>query len=84
MSEFIPLSVPQLMLTQRLKLQGFIVSEHMEAWPEALSELGSLVAQHRLKFRESIVQGLEQAPRALIGLLKGENVGTQLVKLIDA
>ena len=80
----IPLSVPQLMLTQRLKLQGFIVSEHMEAWPEALSELGSLVAQHKLKFRESIVQGLEQAPRALIGLLKGENFGKQLVKLIDA
>jgi NADPH-dependent curcumin reductase CurA len=78
----IPLSYPQLMLTQRLKVEGFIVSEHMDVWPEALAELGGLVAQGKLKFRESVTQGLEHAPRAFIGLLKGENFGKQLVKLV--
>ena len=73
---------PQLILTQRLTLEGFIVSEHMEVWPEALKELGSLVAAGRLKYRETIAQGLENAPVAFLGLLKGRNFGKQLVKLV--
>ena len=48
---------PALLLTQRLKLQGFIVSEHMALWPEALKELGGLVASGRLKYRETIADG---------------------------
>ena len=78
----LPLSVPQLILTNRLKVQGFIVSEHMEHWPAALTELGTLVATGKLKFRESVAQGLEAAPEAFLGLLKGRNFGKQLVKLI--
>jgi hypothetical protein len=78
----LPLSVPQLILTNRLKVQGFIVSEHMEHWPAALTELGTLVAAGKLKFRESVAQGLEAAPEAFLGLLKGRNFGKQLVKLI--
>ncbi len=73
---------PTLILVSRLKLEGFIVSEHMEIWPEALRELGALVASGRLKYRESVAQGLETAPEAFIGLLKGRNFGKQLVKLI--
>ena len=73
---------PQLLLTNRLKLQGFIVSEHMEVWPEALKELGTLVATGKLKPRETIAQGIESAPEAFLGLLKGRNFGKQLVKLI--
>jgi NADPH-dependent curcumin reductase CurA len=68
-------------LTNRLKVQGFIVSDHLNEWPEALTELGSLVASGQMKYRESIAQGLENAPRAFMGLLKGENFGKQLVKL---
>ena len=64
-------------------MQGFIVSEHMEFWPEALAELGSLVASGKLKYRESIAQGIAAAPEAFIGLLKGRNFGKQLVRLID-
>jgi NADPH-dependent curcumin reductase CurA len=78
----LPLSYPALILTQRLKVQGFIVSEHMEVWPEALTELGTLVATGKLRARESIAQGIASAPEAFLGLLKGKNIGKQLVKLI--
>jgi len=68
-------------LTMRLSMRGFIVSEHMELWPQGLTELGSLVASGKLKFRESIAQGLPAAPDAFMGLLKGKNFGKQLVKM---
>jgi NADPH-dependent curcumin reductase len=77
-----PLKHPSIMQTQRLKVQGFIVSEHPEVWPEALNELGALVASKKLQYRESVAQGLESAPEAFLGLLKGRNFGKQLVKLI--
>jgi NADPH-dependent curcumin reductase CurA len=79
----LPLTYPALILMNRLKVQGFIVSEHMEVWPEALKELGTAVATGKLRARESIAQGLEAAPEAFLGLLKGKNFGKQLVKLID-
>ena len=69
-------------LTMRLTLRGFIVSEQPEAWPQGLKELGMLVATGKLKFRESVAQGLVAAPEAFIGLLAGKNFGKQLVKLI--
>lgn len=80
--EPLPMKNPQLILVSRLKIEGFIVSEHMDVWPQALSELGGAVAQGKLKFRESVAQGLESAPEAFMGLLKGKNFGKQLVKLI--
>lgn len=78
----LPLANPALFLVNRLKLEGFIVSEHMEVWPEALAELGALVASGKLRPRESVAQGIEAAPEAFLGLLKGRNFGKQLVKLI--
>ncbi len=78
----LPMTYPALILMNRLKVEGFIVSEHMEVWPEALKELGTLVASGKLRARESIAQGLEAAPEAFLGLLKGKNFGKQLVKLI--
>ncbi len=78
----LPLTYPALILMNRLKVQGFIVSEHMEFWPEALKELGTLVASGKLRARESIALGLEAAPEAFLGLLKGKNFGKQLVKLV--
>ncbi len=77
----LPLTYPALILVSRLKIQGFIVSEHMEVWPEALKELGALVATGQLRARETIAQGIESAPEAFLGLLKGKNFGKQLVKL---
>jgi len=78
----LPMAQPSLILMQRLKIEGFIVSEHMEVWPAALAELGTLVATGKLRARESVAQGLENAPEAFLGLLKGKNFGKQLVKLI--
>jgi len=78
----VPMTYPALILMSRLRIQGFIVSEHMEVWPEALKELGTLVATGKLKPRESVAQGIEAAPEAFLGLLKGKNFGKQIVKLI--
>ncbi len=78
----IPLSYPQLILTNRLRVEGFIVSEHMEVWPEALKELGTLVGSGKLRPRESMADGLAAAPEAFLGMLKGRNFGKQLVKLV--
>ena len=80
--EPIPIKQPQLLLMSRLTLEGFIVSEHMEIWPEALKELGTMVAAAKLKYRESVAQGLAAAPEAYLGLLKGKNFGKQVVKLV--
>jgi len=79
-----PMSVQNFrsVLVNRLKIQGFIVSEHLEFWPQARKELGEMVGDGTLKYRETIAQGLESAPEAFIGLLKGRNFGKQLVKLI--
>jgi NADPH-dependent curcumin reductase CurA len=78
----LPLQNPQLILVSRLTIEGFIVSEHMDVWPDALRELGGFVAQGKLKFRESVAEGLASAPEAFMGLLKGKNFGKQLVKLV--
>jgi len=78
----VPLGQPSLILRRRLLVQGFIVTEHLDLWPQALRELGDLVAQRKLLYRETIAQGLENAPEAFLGLLKGRNFGKQLVKLI--
>ncbi len=78
----LPMHNPALILVNRMKVQGFIVSEHMQDWPEALQELGTLVGTGKLRPRETVAQGLASAPEAFLGLLKGRNFGKQLVKLI--
>jgi NADPH-dependent curcumin reductase CurA len=80
--EPIPMANPSMILVNRMKLEGFIVSEHMEVWPEALKELGTMVATGQFKYRETVAQGLAAAPDAFLGLLKGKNFGKQLVKLV--
>mgnify|MGYP000919550882 FL=1 len=78
----LPMAHPALLLLNRIKMEGFIVSEHMEIWPEALAELGQLVASGQLSPRQSIAQGIAAAPEAFLGLLKGKNFGKQLVQLV--
>jgi len=80
--EPIPLAHPELILASRLKIQGFIVSEQLASWPRALGELAAGVASGSLKYRVSVANGLESAPAAFLGLLKGKNFGKQLVKLV--
>jgi hypothetical protein len=70
------------LLVSRLEVRGFIVSDHLDEWPQALAELGRGVATGRIKFRESVAEGLAAAPEAFVGLLQGRNFGKQLVKLV--
>ena len=79
--EDIALQNVRALLVMRLTIRGFIVSDHMDAWPPALAELGRGVATGRIKYRETIAEGLAAAPEAFIGLLAGRNFGKQLVKL---
>jgi NADPH-dependent curcumin reductase CurA len=69
------------LLVMRLTLRGFIVSEHPEFWPQALTELGKGVATGSIKYRETVADGLAAAPEAFIGMLRGRNFGKQLVRL---
>ena len=68
-------------LVNRIKVQGMIVFDWQKRYGEGVRELGGLLAQGKLKYRESVVEGIENAPQAFIGLLKGQNFGKQLVKL---
>ncbi len=77
----IPVTQFRSVLVNRLRIEGFIVSEHLDVWPTALRELGARVAEGSLRYRETIARGLESAPEAFIGLLAGRNVGKQLVDL---
>jgi NADPH-dependent curcumin reductase len=76
--------VPLLMrsiLTKRLTIRGFIVLDFADQHPEFMAEVAPLVRDGRIKYREDIALGLEKAPRALIGLLKGENFGKLIVRV---
>ena len=68
-------------LVNRLRVQGMIVFDWKDRYGEALKTLGGYFGEGRLKYRESVVHGLENAPRGLIDLLAGRNFGKQLVKL---
>ena len=68
-------------LVNRIRMQGMIVFDWKDRYGEALKGLSGYLAEGKLKFRESIVEGIDNAPKGLIALLKGENFGKQLVKL---
>jgi NADPH-dependent curcumin reductase CurA len=77
----LPMANPSLILVNRMKVQGFIVSEHPDDWPLALQELGGLVGSGKFRPRETVAQGLASAPAAFFGLLKGQNFGKQVVQI---
>ncbi|MDP3748155.1 MAG: NADP-dependent oxidoreductase [Phenylobacterium sp.] len=76
-----PRGVPGLIVTKRLTLRGFIVSDFDDKRDQALAELKSWVESGRLKVLEDVIEGLENAPVALVGLLAGENRGKRMVKV---
>ena len=71
----------QVLLTRRITMRGFIVSDHLNRYPAFLSEIGPLVQSGRIKYKEDVVDGLERAPEALIGLLQGRNFGKVVVRI---
>jgi NADPH-dependent curcumin reductase CurA len=68
---------------KRLTLRGFIVSDHGHLMPDFVREVGTWLSEGRIKYRETVVEGIENAPEAFIGLLRGDNTGKMLVKLAD-
>lgn len=70
-----------LLLTKCALAQGFLVMEYQERFPEGVKQMAEWIEMGKVKYRETILEGLENAPRAFIGLFSGENVGKQLVKL---
>jgi len=76
-----PRGVPGLIVVKRLTMQGFIVMDYMERRNEALRDLQSWVTSGKLKVQEDVIEGLQNTPKALIGLLAGENRGKRMVKV---
>ena len=70
-----------LVVTKRLRLQGFIITDHFERFGEFAREATQWVRDGRLQYRETVVDGIENAPKAFLGLLRGENIGKMLVKV---
>jgi NADPH-dependent curcumin reductase CurA len=68
-------------VTKRLRIEGFIVIDHFDKFPAFLAEVGPWVRDGKVAYRETVVDGLERAPEALLGLLSGENIGKMLVKI---
>lgn len=68
-------------LKRRLKVQGFIVSDHADATKDFIAEVGPLSAAGKIKLHETIAEGLEAAPDAMLGMLEGKNFGKQLVRV---
>jgi NADPH-dependent curcumin reductase CurA len=68
-------------LVNRIRVQGMIVFDWINRYPEGIKALSAQVAAGKIKYRESVVQGIENAPQGLVDLLQGKNFGKQLVKL---
>jgi NADPH-dependent curcumin reductase CurA len=70
-------------IAQRVRLQGFIVFDYLERYPEATAKLAQLAAEGKIKHRDTVVEGLEKAPEAVNMLFEGENYGKLMVKVAE-
>ena len=76
-------AIMRAVLTMRVNMRGFIVRDHWDRFPEFLAEVGPLVATGEVKVKETVTEGLENAPEAFMALLTGGNFGKQIVKVGD-
>lgn len=69
------------LIIKQAKVEGFLVTQFSERYEEALKQLGTWLRDGKIKYREDVVDGLENAPAAFIGMMEGKNIGKQLVKV---
>ncbi|MCJ7503750.1 MAG: NADP-dependent oxidoreductase [Acidobacteriia bacterium] len=72
------------LIVKQARAEGFLVFQFADRFEEGIRQMAQWLKEGKLKYRENIIEGLENAPRAFIGMLKGENIGKQLVKVADA
>ena len=72
-----------IIIGRRLRIQGFIVTDHFDEFPTWVAAASGWLAEGKLTYRESVREGIESAPEAFIGMLKGENTGKQIVQLAE-
>ena len=70
-----------MVVTKRLRIQGYIITDHYDRYPEFFERASEWVREGSLRYRETVVEGIDNAPRAFLGLLRGENIGKMLVKV---
>ena len=68
-------------IVKQLTLQGYIISDHFDLLPQFYGEMGQWLAEGKIATKETLLEGLESAPQALIGLFKGANLGKMIVKI---
>lgn len=71
------------LIVNRAKIEGFLVSDYASRFDEGLQQLAAWIKEGKLRYRENVIEGFENMPRAFIGLLQGENTGKQIVKVAD-
>jgi NADPH-dependent curcumin reductase CurA len=77
-----PVRLPYVVM-KKLTMRGFIVGDHFDKLGAFITDMGTWIAEGKIKWKETIVEGIENAPDAFIGLFKGENFGKMLVKMAD-
>src|SRR5262249_46322227 len=81
--EMAPRMVLTTLLVKQAKAEGFLVFQFADRYAEGLGQMARWVKEGKLKYREAVVEGIENTPRAFMSMLKGSNIGKQLVKVSD-
>jgi NADPH-dependent curcumin reductase len=69
------------LLVKRARMQGFVIFDHVQRYPEALQELENWVRNGQIRYREDILDGIEQAPGSIAELCRGKNLGKRLIRI---
>jgi NADPH-dependent curcumin reductase CurA len=70
-----------LILTKSIKMQGFIVSDHLDRAPDFIGDMSNWLSAGQIRYREDVISGLENAPEAFLGLFSGRNFGKLVVQV---
>jgi len=72
------------LIIKQARIEGFLVFQYAERYAQGLAQLAQWVAEGKIKYRETVTEGIENAPAAFLGMMRGENIGKQLVKVAEA